>query len=336
VIWGIVKRVMEIFDFGIGWVGETEEYLFIEALRSECAQRGLRFLVVNERSVARVAEQIRKNKVKISFFLDLASETTDLGDKFTRFVYRLKDSGSRVVADPDQARFAADKSITHFNLEKAGLSVPYTIVIRNWEPTRRLSEEEKQSLGLPFVIKPASGYAQKGVKIIRKRLSLREIAEARTFSPGDNFLLQQFVEPEILGQDPAWFRVIYLFGETVMCWWNTATGVYRQVTLRDFDDFNLAPLARIAAEIAGITGIEWFSCEIARDKKNSRFTVIDYMNDQFDISSQTQHSAGVPDDVLIFLAQRLVEKAWRHVKGGYPLFRRAIWFTRMKLRDEDA
>ena len=91
---------METFDFGLGWVGETKEYLFIEALRCECALRGLRFLVVNERSAIRVAEQIQKRKAKISFFLDLASETTDLGDEFTRFVYRLKDAGTRVVTDP--------------------------------------------------------------------------------------------------------------------------------------------------------------------------------------------------------------------------------------------
>jgi hypothetical protein len=29
---------METFDFGLGCAGETEEYLFIEALRNECAQ----------------------------------------------------------------------------------------------------------------------------------------------------------------------------------------------------------------------------------------------------------------------------------------------------------
>jgi hypothetical protein len=58
------------------------------------------------------------------------------------------------------------------------------------------------------------------------------------------------------------------------------------------------------------------------------------MNDQFDISSQSQREAGVPDELVTLFVQRLVEKAWQYKIGKFPLSYRAIWFPRMKLRDE--
>ena len=325
---------METYDFGIGWVDEGEEYLFVKALKTECNLRGFRFIMVDQDSIDTISEEIEKGRVKIRFFLDLASEITDAENVFTKFVYRLKDSGCRIVADPDRVRSAADKSITHYSLLDAGISVPYALIIRNWEPARRLNDIEKRDLGLPFIAKPALGYAQRGVKVIKSWRSLKEVSEARLFDPGDNFLLQEFITPRNLGGTPAWFRVFFVFGEIMICWWNTETGIYRQLTLKEFEYYRLSPLARTASEISSITGIEWFSCEIALNDKTGRFTVVDYMNDQFDVSSQSQRAAGLPDDFVILFVQRLVEKAWQYKIGRFPLSYRAVWFPRMKLKDE--
>jgi len=327
---------MEEYDFGLCWTSDAEQYLFINILRKECTQRSLRFILIDENNLQEISAALKKHKIKINFCLDLASDTPNLEDVFTRFVYQLKDTDTRVVADPDLVRFFADKSITHFQLLKAGIPVPYSVIIRNWDPNRRLSEEEREQLGIPLVIKPAMGYGQKGVNIVRKRLTLREIALARDFSPGDNFLLQRYIEPKSYGDDPAWYRIFYLFGEVAVCWWNPQTGVYRQVTLREFDQYKLSSLPRIASEIASLTGIEWFTCEIAMDSKTEEYIVIDYMNDQFDISSKTQRPAGVPDELLLLLARRIVAKAWDYKLEKFPLTHRAVWFTRMKLKDEDA
>jgi hypothetical protein len=330
----IEEKGLETYDFGLGWVDEGEEYLFVKTLRSECNLRGMRFIIVDEKSLDTVSEDIEKDKLKIGFFLDLASEVHDSENKFTKFAYRLKDSGSRVVADPDRVRSAADKSVTHYSLLNEGVSVPYALIIRNWEPTRRLNDIEKRELGLPFIVKPALGYGQKGVKVIKSWMSLKEVAEARLFDPGDNFLLQEYIVPKKMEDSPAWFRVFFIFGEIMICWWNPETGIYRQVTLKEFDHYRLSPLARTASEISSITGIEWFSCEIAINDKSSRFTVVDYLNDQFDISSQSRRPAGVPDELVLLFVQRLVEKAWQYKIGRFPLSYRAVWFPRMKLRDE--
>jgi len=325
---------MEVYDFGIGWIEEGDT-LFLDALRRECTARGLRFLKVNESLVGWVEREIRSSRLKVHFYLDLASITEDLEHNFTKLTYLLKDFGTRVVADPDQVRFSADKAITHFNLEKAGLPVPYTVVIRNWDPARRLTIEERTKLGLPVVIKPAMGYGQRGVKVIEEKLSLQEIAEARSFNPGDHFLLQEFVMPLMLEGTPAWFRVFYLFGELFPCWWNPKTGEYRQATLGEFEQHRLMPITRIASDIADIVRIEWFSCEIALNEHTKRFVIVDYMNDQCDVSSQSFRPAGLPDDMVLLLARRIAEKAWQWVRGSARLLHRAVWFSKVHRRGED-
>jgi hypothetical protein len=327
---------METFDFGIGWPvpGEEDEF-FVKALKSECEGRKLKFIFIDKKSIDALNSKIKKGEFKLKFYLDMASETFDPKDDFIKFAYHLKDSGTRIVADPDDVKAAADKSITHFDLASAKISVPYTVLVRNWEPTRRLTDEEKEKLGFPFVIKPALGYGRKGVKIIRQKSTLKEIAEARQVNKGDNFLLQEFIEPAELNGEPAWFRVFHLFGEIFSCWWNPVTHVYRHLTLRETDEHKLLPLARITNEIARITRIDWFSCEIALSKKYGRFVTIDYMNDQCAINPQSEYKDGVPDDLITQMAERMVEKAWQHIRERFTLSYRAVWFPKIRVRDEN-
>ena len=328
---------MRKFDFAVGWPEmNVKREMFINVLKSECKARKMSFLFIGPYKLKRFFNAVKRGSLKIKFYLDMASETYEPGDKFTRLAYCLKDSGTRVVADPDDVKAAADKSITHFDLLRANVPVPYTVVIRNWEPQRRLTREEKRRLRFPLVIKPALGYGQKGVKIITKRRTLKEIARARRFDTGDNFLLQEFVEPALLGGTPAWFRVYQLFGEIIPCWWNPEENLFRQVTLKEMDEYRLMPLVRIASEIGRITHIDWFSCEIALNKRTRKFVVIDYMNDQCAIYPKSEHKDGMPDELLKHICERIVDKAWKYARGEYTLSYRALWFPKIKVKDEDA
>ena len=326
---------MERIDFAIGWPEDGYiENIFTETIIAECRIRRMKFLVVHEKNLRKCSNAIKRGDLRISFYLDMASETFDSEHPFTKFAYLVKDTGGRVVDDPDRVKAAADKSITHFNLVNAKVPVPGTVVIRHWEPSRKLTPEEDMTLGSPFVIKPALGYGQKGVKVIDKKRPLREIAEARQFSPGDNFLLQEFIDPLPINGRPAWFRIYQLFGEIIPCWWNPTTHVYSQVTLREMDDLKLMPLVRIASEIGRVTRVDWFSCEIAINSKNRKFVAIDYVNDQCAIYPKSEHVDGVPDDLIMLIARRLTEKAWQHKRGEYTLTHRAIWFPKAKVIDE--
>lgn len=327
---------MKSYDFGLGWPDVYEnDHLFVESLKLQCQERDLSFILVDESIIDQSAAEVESGKLKIKFYLDMASEIYVAEDRFTRFTYSLKDSGCRVVDDPDDVKAAADKSITHFDLLHAKVPVPYTVVIRNWEPTRKLTDEESKNLGFPVVIKPALGYAKKGVKIIKEKFTLEEVAEARAFNPGDNFLLQEFIEPLELEGTIAWFRVFNLFGEIFPCWWNPANNVYRQVTLKEMDTYNLLPMARISSEIGRITRVDWFSSEVAISKKDRKFVVVDYMNDQCAVEPQSRSTDGVPDELLIQFAERIAEKSRDFIKGKFTLSYRAIWFPKIKVKDEN-
>lgn len=325
---------MKEVDFAVGWPIKEED-LFLKVLKQESKLKGIGFSIIYEKDLERLHYLVKRNKLKIKFFLDMASDSFNFNDSFTKFVYALKDSDTKVVADPDSVKFSADKSITHFNLLKAKIPVPYTIVIRHWESMRQFSEEEREKLGFPFVVKPALGYGQKGVAIINQKFSLKEIAKAREFNLGDNFLLQEFVEPVIFEGRPAWFRVFYIFGEIFPCWWNPQTNEYKQVSLKDFSKYRLSILAQIISEIGRITRVEFFSSEIALNKKDKRFVVVDYMNDQCALYPKSQHADGVPDELITLIGQRLVSKVWDYLKGKDTLSYRAVWFLKMKLKDED-
>jgi hypothetical protein len=258
----------------------------------------------------------------------MASEPFDPDDKFTRLAYELKDAGTKVIDDPDEVRHSADKAIAHFDLLRHGVPVPEAVVIRNWDPDRRLTAEEEARLGFPFVIKPARGFARQGVRVIGKDHALDGIELARQFSHDDDYILQQFIVPTELGGSPAWFRIYHLFGEIVPCWWHPETHVYRQMTLTEMERYNLLPIVRIVSEIGRITNVDWFSSEIALNAAG-KFFVVDYVNDQCSMEAQSVEKDGVPDAVVVQIARRIVERANQHIHKRVFLPYLSLWFPQI-------
>jgi len=154
---------MKRYDFALAWNSGPKEK-FVAWTRKECSARGLKFLLITEKNVSGVIDGLEKNSIKIQFMLDNEADYNDPKNAFARLCYAVKDTGGHVVCDPDDARQAANKAVAHYDLVKAGIPVPYTIVVRNWEPDDfSLSNEEKRKLGSPYIIKPASGLGEKGV-----------------------------------------------------------------------------------------------------------------------------------------------------------------------------
>jgi hypothetical protein len=72
-------------------------------------------------------------------------------------------------------------------------------------------------------------------------------------------------------------------------------------------ELNLKPLEEIARHIASLTGMNFFSSEIAQTECGE-FVVIDYVNDQCHMLSQSANPRiGVPDELVAAIAQRLVQ-----------------------------
>lgn len=327
---------MKRFDFVLAWNSGSRER-FVNWVRKECDFRGLEFLLITKNNVSGVIKGLAKGRMRVRFLLDNEADYDDRRDLFARLCYAVKDTGGYVVCDPDDARQAANKAITHYDLVKANIPVPYTVVIRNWQPNNfGLAKNESRQLGTPFIIKPASGFGQKGV-VKNANGSIVEIAKARHFNRGDDFLLQEKIEPLVLSEKQAWFRVYFLFGEIIPCWWNTETGQYSHVTLRELNTYKLLPLARITSEIARITNMDFFSSEIALTGKGKkrRFVAIDYVNDQPELCVRSAKGSGGPvPEVVQHVAERTVEMAWRISRDRPVGLHRSIWLAKARLEDE--
>jgi glutathione synthase/RimK-type ligase-like ATP-grasp enzyme len=322
---------MKEYDFALNWSVKTREH-FINALKEASEKKDLSFLWICDDNVKDVIKRLEKGELKINFLLDTEATYNKEKDLYARVCYAVKDTGGAIVNDPDRARLAVDKSVMHYELINAGIHTPYSVIVRNWEPgSFRLSDEEKKKLGNPFVIKPACGYGQQGV-VRDAHGSIREIARARNFDHGDNFLLQERIDPIELGGKRAWFRVFHIFDTIIPCWWDDRTSWYNHLTEEEFRDYRLAPLAKIVSRIADIAPLLWFSTEIAVDRKSGRlrFVAIDYVNDQCDMTAQSQDKSGVPDSIVTFTAKCIVEAAYHLLNKKQGDRDYIVWFRHGK------
>jgi glutathione synthase/RimK-type ligase-like ATP-grasp enzyme len=326
---------MPTYDLGFVFVGDKKESL-IKWLRQESSFRKIKFLWINENNAPRVLDEIEKHRLKINFLVDNESNYYNPDDIYMKICYAVKDGGGMVVDDPDNARASADKSVTHFDFVEGGLPVPYTVVVRNWQPDDfSLTRDQFKKLGTPFIIKPARGFGQHGV-VKDASGDITQIAEARHFSRGDNFLLQEKIAPLMLGDMPGWFRVYYLFGEIIPCFWHPESGQYRHVTLREMSKYRLLFLARYVSEIARIVNMRFFSTEIALtgQGKERRFVIIDYVNDQVELCVRPTKMGGPVPEVVHHIAETLADRAWMRKIGKQPIAHRSLWLAKARTDDE--
>jgi len=316
-----------VIDLCIGW-GPWPGDTFLDLLRKHCAIRRLRCLVCRGENVRSVIRGVEAGRLRVLTCLDLEADFEDPDDLYARLCYAAKDSGAFLINEPDAAKAAQNKAVVHYNFVRAGIPVPYTVVVRNWEPADfRLTRRERTRLGRPFIIKPARGYGKQGVVRV-DRGSVREIARARRYDRGDDFLLQQLVEPVWFGHRMGWFRVFYVLGEVIPCWWDTVTEHYESVTPEEVHTCRLAPLLQIARGIAESSGMTFFATEVAAvgSRSRPRFADIDYINHPCDLSVRSETHCGVPDAVVEHIAERLAEAAWRVGRGLDPVKPAGAWF----------
>jgi hypothetical protein len=307
---------MKEYDFGLSWY--KNKCLFTDLLASACRNKDLSFFHITENNVRETIRKLESNQLRIKVLLDTEATYDIPGDLESRLCYAVKDSGGVVINDPDRTRLAVDKTVMYYELMDSGIDTPYTVVVRNWEPrVYKLTENERKKLGIPFIIKPGCGWGHRGV-VYNAKGTIREIAEARNFDRGDNFLLQEKIYPVELGKRRAWFRVFHVFDKIIPCWWDDRTGGYEHVTGEEFRKYRLSPLIKTTTKIAGMARMVWFSTEVAIDKKQGqqRFVSIDYVNDQCDMEARSESKDGVPDNIVKLTAYSMVHAAHQLMLGN--------------------
>lgn len=293
---GVVPDVLAVWD----WEFDRP---FLLRLGRACAARGVLFAAAREGCEAVVARLASLPGPAPAVVLDRAS---DVVPGLAACLAMLEDRGCRAVNHAGRMAWCRDKATMHLELVAAGIQVPYGVIITSDQAARAggVLAEHAQSLGAPFVIKPAEGGGGEGV--VLDASSAADVARYLEERGYDKVILQRRVVPCSLGGHRGWFRVFYLAGRVVPCWWDDLTHVYRLVSRDEEEASGLGRLRELTLQIARIAGIDLFTTEIALDVAGE-MVVVDFVNEMPDLRCQTDHADGVPEPLVDAIAAMLVD-----------------------------
>lgn len=296
---------------------DTDDF-FIHHIQRLCAEARLNFFLIEPAWVDLFYEHMKNGRIWPRVLLNMHSEHHQPDDIFHQLINLAAAKNTQVIDPPDRARESFDKSRLHPRLVGAGIHVPWTAVVPRERPAGwQLTAEQREALGTPFVIKPAMGYGRKG--LVMDATSEADIERSIAAWPDANYLFQRRIVPRQLHGSPVYFRVYFVFGSVWISWWNCFTDQYRLVDDAERAELGLDQLEEIIRSIASLTGMNFFSSEIAQTE-NGDSVVIDYVNDQCHLLSQTAHpQLGVPDELISAIARKLIEAVQAAIRHPAPM-----------------
>ena len=291
--------------------------LFIHSVQRACAGARLNFFLIEPLWVEAFHKALERGEVWTRALLNMHSEHHQPEEIYHRLVKLAAEQGAFVIDPPERAQAAFDKSRLHPRLVAEGIPVPHSVIV---EPVHghavTLTAEDRAALGTPFVIKPGLGYGRRG--LVLDALSEADLARSAAAWPDARYLFQRKMVPAQHEGTPLYWRAYFVFERVWLLWWNCYTDQYRLVSAEERARFDLHKVEEITRRIAALTGMRFFSTEITRHEAGE-FVVIDYVNDQCHLLSQTANpQMGVPDGIVAAIARRLVEATVEALgaKGG--------------------
>ncbi len=286
----IARRSTEI-HFGLAWNWEHDRD-FVNLLDRSCLQSGLSCYLVGGHNLQQTYLEVQNDERRFLFFLDRAS---DDDPRFLQLNQLLQSKGAKFINAHHHYQRSIDKANIHGELLAHGLQLPLTIILPPYDTEPGFDPRVIEPLAKPFVVKPAKGSGGFGVMVGAMRPD--DVIQTRAKFRNQRFLVQQRIEPQILGGRRAWFRVYNVCGQIIPCWWDDTTHKYGVVTPGDGGLVNTEELLRIVRIIAEVSQLDFFSTEIALDK-DGRYVVVDYVNDPCDMRPQSKYFDGVPDTIV--------------------------------------
>ncbi len=297
---------MEHYDLAIGWIWEYDAD-FVLALEREAQRRQLTSYRVHEDNVEDVLDLHRRRKLEFGLYLDRAF---DEDERFERLGKAILRRGGAVVNSYEHTVEAIDKATMHLEFIEAGLHVPFSIIVSPYSHRKEtgLTPLDLAHLGSPFIIKPANTTGG-GIGVVTGAETLHDVIETRKELAEDKYLLQEKIQPRIIEGRRCWFRCFFVFDKVFLAWWDDQTHVYNVVTPTEEHAYKLRPLRSIMRTIARVSGLQFFSSEIALRQATpyepSRFIVVDYVNDMCDMRSASEAHDGIPNPLRNRIVERL-------------------------------
>ena len=298
-----------IIDWALAWEWPYDRD-FIYGLDRICQQRKLKSYIIHPSNLDETLAGMASGELIFKVLLDRAS---DVIPRFYDLIHLARKGSFWMINESSLLPRAVDKATMHLEFLSAGIGVPYTIILSPWQKNPQADLSKIKKLGESFIIKPACGGG--GVGVVRNAKSINQIISARMEISHDKYLLQEKIIPVVLGKGKmAWFRVFYVAGNVIPCWWNDTTHIYDEIKSQEIKAYNLFKLEDTTKKIAHICKLDFFSTEIALTA-HGKFVVVDYVNDMCDMRRKAQHYDGVPDKVVDEITDRLVSYVEKRLKG---------------------
>ncbi len=302
---------MRVIDLAVAWEWPYDAG-FVERLAAGAAANGLAMLAITRENLVPVLHDLVKGQLRIRRLLDRA---VDERPEFAPLEPLAAQGGATVLNRIDRQDRACDKARNHLLCARHGVPVPLTTIVSPFmhDPS---PPHLPAALGRPFVAKPAGGSGSVGV--VLDAAGVEDVQHARRTFWDDRYLLQQRIHPCSLDGRRAWFRVFYVRGELIPCWWDDVSHVYTPLAPDEEARHGLAAMRPIVARVAELVGLGFFSTEIVLGC-DGRLVCVDYANSPCDMRPQSRHPDGVPDAVI----DRIVDAL---LSGLYPRLQPApIW-----------
>lgn len=291
---------------------------FAHRMRELCGQLNHTFFPADEVWVSLFLEKLQNKEISAQVLLDLSNNQTNPDDPFLMLAEEVKKQGGYVIDDPAITSVVSHKAIFHQIMLENHILVPETIIVDRKELNDfHVTDDIKDRVGVPFVVKPAWGDSSLGV--LMEGRSQYDILKSAEMAPNSSaFLIQRRISAKPLGSHNGWFRLFHIIDEVIPCWWNPSTGEYQMVTPAQQQYHKLAPLVRIMKDIARVSKMKKFTSEICL-AEDGHFYVIDYINADPDMNPRSYFADGVPDEIVRHIVWKLVMEGRRVImkKRGY-------------------
>jgi hypothetical protein len=301
---------MKTYSLAIAWNWEFDQD-YVAGVERECHRRDLSTYCIDPHNLHDTVKSLRSGTLSFQAFYDRASDADPL---FLPLVQAMQESALYLINPYSRVSYAIDKATMHLEFITHGLQVPCTIILPpfNREKEISLDAERFNQLGKPFVIKPANTTGG-GTGVVLDAMTVGQVMEARQVHRNDKYLLQEFILPKNFDGKRGWFRVYRAFGDIIPCWWDDQTHRYSELIGEEERRYHLEELRTVMATIETICGLDFFSSEIAVTE-DSKFVVVDYVNEVCDMRLQSKYENGAPDAVVHRIASLMADEVARRIR----------------------